>query len=197
MNTITTVDGEQLVIHPVSYREIIQVRQRVEAEFRERGEPIDPPTYTVKTEVGPQTYTHDETTVETDEEKAIWKAHQDALTRLTVARSQAVSELIILKALRIRSVPDEWIEEQKLFGIPVPENQRERLLAYAESRFLQTPKDIATLVNAVIQMALTGSVTEAEVKAAEESFRSPLDTGERAAADAGRVESRDETGDPG
>jgi hypothetical protein len=105
-NLIELSDGRKVLIRPVSHILLSEIAQNVIREFKERGEPIEPPTYTVTLAGGAtQEYTHTEDTLEyplalalketditseaeqianrrTVEAHAAWAKHKDALKRL-------------------------------------------------------------------------------------------------------------------
>jgi hypothetical protein len=82
---------------------------------------------------------------------------------MAAAQTRAVAELMLLKGLRILEVPPEWIEEQAFFGVPVPDDPRERLFAYLESRFFPTATDVVALMSKVARLSLSGVVEEEEI----------------------------------
>ena len=131
---------------------------RVEREFRERGEPIDPPTYQVTNSLGGEVITlplegptpeqRDEAgnvlrpatpgslDVRDDPEAtalrhALWNRYQMARFRMYQAQVAARYEALIFLGFRVE-VPtdDDWLEDQLMLGFDMPKDGKERKLRY-------------------------------------------------------------------
>lgn len=183
-NTIVTSHGRTLVVRPVPRSELDRIAAQVQREFRERGEPLDPPTYTVETPIGTETYPHDEASIAeaSEEEKRQWAAYQDAQRRLSMTIWLRNLRLAIIRGLGMKpgDVPAEWEEEQRLLGLDVPEDPLEKLLAYVRSELLPTEWDAQRLIAKALALSLKGMVSDEEVAALEETFLRGMDRSLRA-----------------
>src|SRR4030042_1625884 len=78
-----TVNGREVEYQAISLDALRLSWNGIEKQFRERNEPVDPPTYEFTTASGAKTTEpHDATTEKTPEEQASWDAYQDAVRRL-------------------------------------------------------------------------------------------------------------------
>ena len=149
------------------------------------------PTYTAETVSGViEVHPHDDTTLETDEDRAEWQNY--LMQRALVDRqiNERVTMLLFRRGINFDALKlpkdDKWIKEQEeVFGIEVPDDPIERKIHWVETEALATTDDIKLLI--VKLMAMTGAPKEV-VAAAERSFRRPVEgdaTGEPADQEGG------------
>lgn len=145
LNTYVTTTGLSLRLKPV--RMVVYAKKDIEIrnEFIERGEQIEPPTYSITT-AGGEVYTYPLTEAllevpgddnQTYQNKLAWAAHLDALQRLVA--TQAEQRIITMLAMGVREfeVPplEEWQDELEFMGYEMPDNpllQKAYYLIYFE-----------------------------------------------------------------
>ena len=94
--------GKRVRVQAVNWFKVRQIEGVVEREFRERGEPIDPPTYTVEVAGGgTETHAHDAKSSSTPEEKAAWQAHLEARQRLLSEQTVRYSRYLVFHGIVI------------------------------------------------------------------------------------------------
>lgn len=133
----------------------------------------EPPIYEVKTATGvTEKHTHDETTLETDADKAAWAEYQKNLQEATARLNLALMRLVMLRGVKVQMPKDDtWIAEQQFIGLTVPDNPRERKLYWLETEALASQDDYAQMLAGV--MAASG-LSEEVVQQAEATFRGAL-----------------------
>jgi len=171
---IVTTDGREIHLTPVSQVLIQKTTEAVRRELKAAGLPLEPPTYTVATVAGTvETFVHDETTLSSDEDKAAWAAYQAATAQLARDTNERVTKLLMLKGIDVADPPPAWADDQKWLGIEVPDDPRERKLAYIQTDVLKTPDDIVVATMRIMQLSLTG-LPEEDLEAIEAMFRSSM-----------------------
>lgn len=184
MDTIhITADGRKIPLKAISMLDLIEAQQNIEADFRTRGEPIDPPTYEVPVAGGGKIrkpLTPDILIVEGNEEETrrrqeAWKAHQEALSRMNEEIGR-VTQLIILDGVDVQLPADRsWIERRKRRYLNVPEDDPDALLVYyKQHEVLVTPEEFLKVQNKIIVMSSSGAIPESAVEAAEAMFRNKI-----------------------
>lgn len=173
-----TEDGRKVPICSISLTDLKMAEIGIRQEYAERGEPIDPPTYEVKT-VGGDVITHflDETCLEatgnpeeTVRRKTAWLNHLDALSRMK-AEIGAVTNDIFLDGIDVTLPEDKsWIEIKRKRHIRVPDDPEEQLRAYKVGVILRTPRDFVLAQQAIIFLSSSGAVSMEALEAAGESF---------------------------
>lgn len=173
-DVIITTDGREIHLHPVSQVLIQKTTEAVRREMKVAGMPLEPPTYEIATVAGTvETHVHDETTLSNDEDRAAWAAYQAATAQLGRDTNERVTKLLMLKGVDVADPPPEWAEDQKWLGIEVPDDPRERKLAYIQSDVLKTPDDIVVATMRIMQLSLTG-LPEEDLDAIEAMFRNQM-----------------------
>lgn len=175
----TTTAGVRIPIQPISLLDLQLAQNAVEEQFREGGEPVDPPTYEVRLELeGTSEYhPHTKVTIEdaTDEEKEAWQKHLETIDRMQ-DEVQSRTALIFLEGI-IFDLPedDKWIKRRKkLLNEDVPEDEDERKLHYINNVLLKTPADKNNLMLEIQKLSMTGADEEV-IEAFEELFRSQME----------------------
>lgn len=134
--------------------------------------PPPAPTYQVAVPGGFETHTHDETTLETPEDRAAWEAYQEALRAHTQQVIQAQLRLCLMRGITVvgddpSKTYDGWAEEQTLIGFKVPESPAERKLHWLETEVLS---DSADLINILGGVSRASGISEEVVSNLENTF---------------------------
>ena len=175
MREVTLSDGRKYQIAAVSDTLVNMVKEAVRKEFEAKGEPILPPTYTI---IGAGEVTHqephDETTLETDEDRAAWKDYQNALARLTVETNNRVMK-VWMTGLRVDLPEDEsWLQAQKWLGVEIPKEPMDLRYHYITTEVLRSPEDLFAVLNEIMKESYKGMVKEGDLDDAIASFRDNL-----------------------
>jgi hypothetical protein len=181
----TTINGVDIEIRAVSIMEMNLAEAGLRAEYLARGEPLDPPTYRVDLAGGGyQEFPHDETTLRTDEEKAAWEKHQEALARYTAETNRLRGEIMLEDGIAFELPKDtRWIEKQKRRHIQIPDEPDKLRQHYLETELLKTPEDAQNIVIAILKLSARGAADPAAVEAAMDGFRRGLPTNRKEPAE--------------
>jgi len=170
--------GKTIVVKPVAYYKMQQLRAAIEEAYRADGKPIDPPTYEVP--IGgsdeTQTFTHDESTIESDEDRAAWDTYLATLDEM----EREARDRVVRFALRVGVEAEEesgWEEDQEHEGIKIPDDPRDRKLHYIMTEVLPTPREQGEVYGLIMYMS-TQFVEGQDVRAAQDLFRSGTAIGE-------------------
>lgn len=164
-NTFTTSRGKKVKILGLSQLLLDKIRGSVPDPER--------PTYTATTVAGKvETHFHDETTLQSDEDRAMWdaylKAKQDAQNTL----KERLVRAILMKGIEVDAPTDDgWFEMQEFLGLTVPTNGLERAYDYICTEVIGNGDDLTTIMEMV--MRATG-VPEEALAEAQASFRSAM-----------------------
>lgn len=173
-----TTDGLEVKIRPVSDVLTTSIRLSYAREWRERGEPIDVPTYIAKTVAGEEIELsldaeslavpdNPEATRENEEK---WAAHLDAQMRLNNVANNEVMACLFSRGVVVEE-REGWEAEQERFHIEIPEEEVSRKVHYILTEVLQTPADVMGLSAAIVRLSKSGSVSAEVLDAAQETFR--------------------------
>ena len=169
--TLTTVSGKQFNLRPVSDTLVTKAVLAVKSEFRARGEPIDPPTYT--TSIG-EIMPHDETSIIGDEQaEQAWKQHITALEQLQTAQEERKLKAL-MQGVIFEIADDGWQLRHQLLGVTIPSDPAELWWHYLTTEVLETPEDLFEAVQSITLLSYRGAVDEEALKAAMASFRDHL-----------------------
>ena len=161
MSKIVTVDGLEVALRPVSQTQIQRINATVEAQWRKRGEPVDPPTYTITTATGEtETHAHDADSLTTDEERAAWEAYQTARAEMEAEQRLRTTKFLLLNGIVGHEPTEEWAEEQAYWGLEVPADPRERRLEYIQAEVLKTPQDTIDAMGEIMRLSMAGAPQE-------------------------------------
>jgi hypothetical protein len=166
-----TTDGRIISVRPVDMKfGVTLLRNSIKGRYERAGEPITPPTYTITTASGAkETHPHDETTLQTEEDKAAWAAHASAKARMDREFSEGFMRYLLLGGVICAAIPKEWVEQCTFLGLDLPENAGERKLLYIQMELLPTPADLERAMAAI--MAVSGSGSQEMIRTAEDLFR--------------------------
>lgn len=197
-NVLVTSEGTQVRLKPVAQYLITGVETSVKKEFAERGKSIEPPEYEVTTIAGTiERHTHDETTLEdpsdpkkTEENRIAWANYKSNVDAYNIEYNARLSKLCIYFGVEHDKEDYQkgsWKEEQKFFGIDIPEEEPDRLIHYLSTVILKTPSDMFETVMRVINLSMDGAVGEESINAAMASFRDQVRSAGKEAVAFGRV----------
>jgi len=186
--TFTTSTGVELILKPIS--PLLAGKVRTSVIWPEK------PTYQAKTVSGEiEEHPHDETTLETDEDKAAWLKYLLATAQAEGELNERISKMLFKRGIDYKTLKlpknESWIAEQEDMGITVPDDPLQRKMHYVETELLASKEEIKSLILRL--MAMSG-VDEEVIAAAERSFRGEVE-GEAAGEPEdleGPVELRDE-----
>lgn len=138
--------GRVVYCNPLPHDQLSKVENEVEKSYRSRGEPLDPPTYSFQAEGGGQvTVVHDEATIldpkTSEEDKAAWAKHQDALRRFVAERDDRSLRYLCIRGVKVDVTGSEfkdWLEEERFITGTVPESEFEQRYQFIRSRLVVT-----------------------------------------------------------
>ncbi len=145
-----------------------------------------PPTYEADTAGGgKETIVHNETTLQTEEEKAAWAKYQAALANWKAEQSERFLRVFFARGVQIDlddTALNRWAREVKYLGVSVPEINPddpddpevliERRILYVQTEIVGSKEDIFTIMKEV--MKLTG-IDEGAVAEATRLFRGEVE----------------------
>lgn len=184
----TTSAGIDIPIKPIQARTLDDLALQWDEVLQ-----IKPPTYTVPVADGEESeeLEHDETTLQTDEEKEAWAAYQERWGAAIQAYNDNTARTLITFGVDLDPPEDGWEEDFEFCGISIPEGTHERKVFYFQRVLLTDPLDeqlITRRINVISR--LSGEALER----ADALFRSAMegsggmDTAEGPADTEGEVE---------
>lgn len=148
--------------------------EKIEIALAKEWARPEAPTYVMETATGrKEERPHDETTLETDEEKASWAAYKQEAEAWEEEKNRRTLRAIQLQCI-VPANPDdeEWVERQKFLQMDVPENKYERHLYWIETEFIGDENDIMACMT--IPMQLVSGASDEEMATAEKLFRDSI-----------------------
>lgn len=129
-----------------------------------------PPTYTVQTATGAtETHPHNETTLETDADRAAWADYQRALQLRGAEFLNAQIRMCLLEGIEVVSKPaGDWEKRQRLIGLRIPDDPLEKEMHFLETEITASKADVIALIAGVSRMS---GIDEEAVSELEDSFR--------------------------
>jgi hypothetical protein len=180
-------DGRKIPLQAISMLEMTEIERGVEADYRERGEPVDQPTYeatTVGGDVITYPLTEDSLVVDGNEEetakrKEAWERYIDTTERMKAEITQITMQMIIEDGIVVKEIPEEWKTKMARRKVRLPSNPEDLRTFYIMSQYLRTPMDIAGVQLQIIQISSSGVLKDTELEAAKDAFfRSLQETSE-------------------
>jgi hypothetical protein len=168
-----TVNGREVEYQAISLDTLRLSWIGIEKKHRERGEPLDPPTYEVVTASRAKMQEpHDDTTEKTPEEQIAWNAYKNAIDNLWIEKEQMRMKYIYEDSLGAIQLPEDntWMEKHKSRLVEIPEEPDKLREFYITSEILKSNADIAGIVSSVMLLSQQGKVEEASLEAAMDSF---------------------------
>lgn len=173
-NTVKLSTGSTYTVQPVSETTINLVRAAVKRRLEAEGVPLSPPVYTITTLGGTETAAHDETTLQTEEDKRAWTNYQLGLKRLAKEQDEAQMKVWLMALDFDMPEDDGWKAKQRFLGIEIPEDPMELRYHYLTTEILRTAEDLLTVIGGVTKASYHGVIQEEDLDAALNSFRHTL-----------------------
>lgn len=168
-----TVNGREVEYQAISLDTLRLSWAGIEKQYRERGEPLDPPSYEFSTGSGAKiTEPHDATTPKNEQEQAAWDAYIDATNRLQFEKSQMQMQYIWDDGLASLQLPedDSWLEKHRRRLVEIPDEPDKLREFYISAEVLKSNADIAGITASVMLLSQQGKVDEAALETALDSF---------------------------
>lgn len=162
MKTFTTSRGFEITFQPIPQMLIDRVRTSHKLP--------EPPYYEIKTLTGAiEKHAHDETTLETDADRAAWADYQRQLAETNEHINRSFMRLVFLRGIEIEMPQDDtWVREQKLLGITIPDDPLERKLHWIETEVIATVDDADRITRGALEAS---GVPQEALAQAEDTFR--------------------------
>lgn len=173
---VTVSCGKELHLVPVSRLAMEDARATVRKEYEDRGEQLEPPTYTVPLSGGgDKEYRHDEKSIVedpdvTDEDRAKWEAYLTTASRLEVDENEAVLAVLIEDGVE-EEPTEEWLARMKRRRAKLPETAWDLKVFYVMREFLRTAVDVQLFTTSMMVLAEGMGVDEAALDSVSELFR--------------------------
>lgn len=151
----------------------------------------DPPTYEAVTAGGEkEIHEHDDTTVQTDEEKAALAKYKRDLANAKLHENEMMMNAMFLKGIEVDmdSVSfQDWVDEQEFLGIELPKGKPALKVHYISTEILGDLNDLTKIMGLIMSKS---GVAEEVVAAALNSFQNSVSgiTADRAETESGQVE---------
>lgn len=184
---IVNSNGERIELRAVSVYLEADILDAVTQEYRERGEPLDPPTYKVTVAGGAEIeYPHEvredgKNTLDvtgdeaaTAANHAAWEAYQDANRRLAEEANTRTVQATLALGVVCDEAPQEWIDQQRWLGVRLPDNPRDLRTRYITRALLPTPEDQVMAHLGIRVLSTSGQLDPERVEAIRRSFRDAL-----------------------
>lgn len=158
--------------------EILGVNQQTVDSSRHSVQYPDVPKYKVTTVTGDvELHDHNETTLNTDEDKAAWAKYQEDYRKAEKAEYQKVMDVLILKGTKFEMPTgeelQEWIELHEYLGLTVPKDNKYAMRRfYLEHEIACTPNDISRLMTDIMEASGVDREVTDKIK---NSFRSGVE----------------------
>ena len=172
-----TVNGREVEYRAISLDAWKMSQRGLERVYRERGEPLDPPTYTIKTASGSEIYEpHDETTDKNPDEQAAWDAYKNAQARLDGEINTLLMRYVIDDGMASIVLPSDasWQDKYKARYIDVPTEPQELRDFYITTEVLPTTADVQSITASILLLSEQGKVDPDALEARLDMFRSRM-----------------------
>lgn len=174
--SFVTSSGEVLEYRGVSEATMQRIRNQVRADYKARGEVVDPPTYAV----GQDRFEHDAESIAdpktTAEEREQWDRYQATRDQLERDQRRAEYRARLYRGI-VTQVPDAWLADMAALGLAIPADPVDLKLMWLEDVLISV-EDWAGINKAIAGVALEGAGDDA-IQAVEDMFQ-------RAMGDLGR-----------
>lgn len=173
-NSFRTPAGRLITFEPANSTTLKLIESGVTLDFQDRGEPLDPPTYTVATAGGgSQVFAHDEKSIQGNPElEELWKQHREAVTRLNNEINVEKFKYALECVTNQLPEDESWIARQKSHRIRIPEDPELLRQHYITTELIRTPEDSIILFMEVTTAGLRGVINEDDIQKVRENFRS-------------------------
>lgn len=168
-NSYITKRGESIPVKALPQMLAPKVQVSAEKKAKELF-PATLPTYEVPLMGGgTQTFAHDEKSLETDADRAVWRAYQDATAAQTAHVNNAMMRFYILEGTDVQlPAVAAWQARQEFYGVEIPDNEIEKLYHYITTHLLSAPEEIFDLVAKIMEAS---GIAQETLDAARVSFR--------------------------
>lgn len=180
---ITLDNGSVVRMHAVSPMLISKIDEGVQARWKAEGRTqTEKPTYTILTAAGvEEIHEHDAQSIAEIEDPDI-RAGLEAQLRKAAedekafgrTRSQMLIDIAVLESVEVVDGPtiEKWEKVRARMGLPIPEDEDERKLAFVKEYVLTSAADMGAIVTGMLEV--TGVKKEA-VEAASANFRDQVE----------------------
>lgn len=174
--TVTVSCGEEMHLLPVSRLTMADARAVIRKEYEERGEQLEPPTYTVPLSGGgDKEYHHDEKSIVedpdvTEEIKAQWAAYLTATARLEIDENEAVLAVLIEDGV-VEEPTEEWLARMARRRVVLPKDPWDLKVFYVMRECLRTAIDVQLFMGCMMLLAEGMGVDETALDSVSELFR--------------------------
>lgn len=162
----TTSRGHEVTLRPLPVLAMAGIRQDY---IDAKGEYPKPPTY--ETPVG-EVMPHNETTLETDEDKAAYEAYEEAAAEWEQGFVRFQFDYIGLESVvfddTLQEEMKDWESRRRAMRVALPEDEYERKLGFLRAEVFTTLDDIQGISKALA--SLTG-ISEGDAKKLTRTFR--------------------------
>lgn len=178
-NVYITVEGREVAYKPISFLKRGLIKDGLESDYRERGEPLDIPKAevevlggdTIEVELSADSLEVEGDIEETTKRRELWAKHKDAVLRFENELKDLENDLL-LSAILVELPEDEsWIEEQKKLHIRIPDDPEKRRQHYIQTEILTSMEDIVDITSYIFTKSAVRTTSREDLAAAKESFR--------------------------
>lgn len=173
--------------YTLRFKAIPVLLQKMSRQF-----PMPPaPTYEVKTATGAtEVHPHNETTLETDEDRAAWAKYQNETQTVGAAMLQAQLRVCLMEGVEVIARPAfDWEKRQRMLGFEIPTDADEKELHFLETEIAASAEDTLEIVAGVARVS---GVDEEVVSTLENTFRRAMGQARAVDAAGGNVEASPE-----
>lgn len=171
-----TMDGVEIPFRPMSPIIFERAANNLRQAYIDRGDVLDPPTYTVETAGGgSQTFAHDEESVKGKPEMEMaWAAYLDVNKRLKDELSELRGSIVLDCVLLEMPEHGAWEDKQRKWGIVISDEPDEKRRQWLETEVMRSMQDIFNFADVVLRASYAGVVDEATIDAASRTFRGKM-----------------------
>ena len=167
--------------NPVSLVDLMEITGSIELEYREKNEPIDPPTYIVAVGDDEQEHEHEhvlddngdiiKTTLETDDDIEVWNGYLNAVDRMSTEIAFYTTKYVLLEGVEIDwSQYEGWEDRKRKYRITVPDDPDDKKLYFITSVAFPTPEMQKRVAADILMKSAEGSDSD-RIEAIEALFR--------------------------
>jgi hypothetical protein len=173
--TFTNSAGETFRLIPMNPLEEKIVQERVEAEFRAAGRPLDPPYYeaTLPTGEKQKIALRSAADADTPELKEAWARYELARAEFN---EEHAKRFLTSCFLCVDADPEQfpkWKIRMRIQNIPIPEDGADRFLLFCNTWVIRSKEDITGLIFAATRTMV--KISEEQQRAAEAMFRNTVE----------------------
>jgi hypothetical protein len=151
LTALTTSKGFEIHLAPINklfLRDIV-------GEYQKRNPEPQKPTYiAVGLGGAEENRPHDETTLQTDEEKALWETYKAAYAEWKMKQDLTILESVLLQAVVLPegwADDQEWVDFLEYSGIEIPRNTFKKKYLYITSWLTGSDADLQSIMQTVLE----------------------------------------------